>query len=649
MNQKQFGEDSRFLEAEIALGEVPKIKSPKIIRDWIFWLEQRPLEKGRTTLLARPWGDSEFSPIEITPYPANVRSRLHGYGGGEFALDKHYQEFVITWINDLDQCLWMQRWRFLKQLETDTSHELIPISKPLCLSKQDNYQIADGLIDFRLNRWIGVMEKEDKDYLVAFALNKEFQTPKVLYKAIDFLGYPSLSPNANQLAWVEWQKPYMPWDQNYLMLSPLDNVGELSNAVPLKLDFSSNLKNSSVFQPRWLHTGELAFAEDSFGWWNLMIAKTSLIENKSSLACSSLWQIEAEVACPQWISGISTISPIKDGIAALSCEEGNWYLKLINVDGVVQDISLPFEQLTSLDTSNNKAVVVASNSFKEPGLLEIDLDKRIWHHSPPRDLLFKKEEISAAESFYFDGYLGQKTQAWYYPPIAKRCNKSPLLVKAHSGPTAMSDRGLNLEIQFWTSRGWGVLDVNYSGSTGYGRTYRDRLKHNWGKADVFDCSEAAKILVESGKADKELVAIEGSSAGGFTALACLCFTNVFAIGACKYPVTDLFEMSKSTHRFEANYLDYLIGKVEESSDLYLTRSPINNVSKITSPVIFFQGLQDKVVLPEHTQKMFEALKDNQIHTELYSFANEGHGFRDGVTRIKVLKQTESFFRKNLSL
>ena len=212
----------------------------------------------------------------------------------------------------------------------------------------------------------------------------------------------------------------------------------------------------------------------------------------------------------------------------------------------------------------------------------------------------------------------------------------------------MAGCGLNLGILYWTSRGWGVVDVNYGGSTGFGRAYRDRLKGRWGEVDVFDCSAAAKSLVALGKADRQFIAIEGGSAGGFTTLASLCFTDVFSVGACRYGVSDLISMAQETHRFEMGYLDYLVGLWPNDCEIYQDRSPLNNAEKIDCPVIFFQGLKDKVVLADQTERMAAVLRKKKIPVELHTYAEEGHGFRDERVKIQVLEATEKFFRKHLS-
>ena len=294
---------------------------------------------------------------------------------------------------------------------------------------------------------------------------------------------------------------------------------------------------------------------------------------------------------------------------------------------------------------------MASHSTCVAGLLEMDLRPAspLWEHTPAVISPLPAEAISVAEPMWFDGHGGERTHAWYYPPMDGSTGAAPLLVKSHSGPTAMARRGLQLGIQYWTSRGWGVVDVNYGGSTGFGRDYRERLNGGWGVVDVADCAAAAQALIHAGRANPDQIAIEGGSAGGFTTLAALCFTDVFRVGACRYAVCDLTAMAEETHRFEARYLDSLIGDWPQQRAIYERRSPLLHAGQIRCPVLFFQGQQDKVVPPEQTERMAAALRDNEISVKVVLFAEEGHGFRDHSTQIKVLTTTEHFFRQQLNI
>ncbi len=640
--------DLNSLSAEAALAEAPKIREPRLIDKWVLWLEQRPNENGRTTALIRPWGRPDWSPQELTPFPINLRSRVHVYGGGVVATASEGNHMLMVWVDDYDQSLWFQSWEGLKKLNGSDQSRLTSSQKPKCLSSHGDYSFADGLIDISRNRWLGLVESEGRDYLVSYDLTKETQPPKLLHQPKDFAGYISLSPKGDQLVWIEWEQPSMPWQESQLWLGDLNAAGEIQDKTLLLGGTSAKPIDLSVFQPIWLPNGELLVSEDSTGWWNLMLSRLPLTENRSPL-WHRPWPMASETAVPQWVYGLSTTAVAGDKILSAVCEKGTWKLKLLSSDGEISEVKQPFDDLACVDAHQNCALAIASDPLTESGLLEVDLNLHRWSHTPSRQPVLDKHEISVGEPFWFEGFLGNLTHAWYYPPTCKQSKPSPLLVKIHSGPTSMAGRGLNLGIQFWTSRGWSVLDVNYGGSTGFGRDYRERLKGAWGKVDVFDCAAAAKALAASGKADENLIAIEGGSAGGFTTLACLCFTDIFRVAACRYAVSDLNAMAKETHRFEAGYLDYLIGSLPENQMIYDERSPIRHADKIDCPVIFFQGLQDKVVHPNQTTMMAAELRKKNLEVEVYTFPEEGHGFRDINVKIKVLEATEKFFRKNLRL
>ncbi len=636
------------LSAAKVLGGMPILKEPRLIGDWVLWLEQRPEEGGRTTALIRPWGLKGLVPIELTPSPINLRTRVHSYGGGALAIAKKGSQLLITWIDDQDGRLWMQSFEGLENTKEQQQVSLIACQEPIALSSKASFSLADGFLDLTRNRWIGVMEIDEKDYLVAFSLAKENQNPRIIHVPNDFVGYASLSPNQDQLVWIEWSKTDMPWDASELWWGSFDDSGEITQKRLLLGSRNKDLEKISIFQPFWMPNGQLAVSEDTNGWWNLSITSQK-IEFNQEVLWKNLWPMDAETGLPQWVFGMCTNSSAGKKILSANCYRGRWRLQLLSNNGLIKDLDQPFDSISGIDSNAYRAVAIASNCFTSSGILEIDLKDNHWQHMTIKETILQDYEISIAQDFWFKGYLDRPTHAWYYPPKNNTTRPAPLLVKSHSGPTAMASNSLNLGIQFWTSRGWGVVDVNYGGSTGFGRAYRDRLLLGWGKVDVFDCAAAAKALIAEGKADEKRIAIEGGSAGGFTTLACLCFTDVFSVAACRYAVSDLKSMSQETHRFEAGYLDSLVGKLDRDMSSYEERSPINHFKNINCPVIFFQGLKDKVVLPQQTLSIVSQLKLKNLPVELHDFPDEGHGFRDGTVKIKVLNETERFFNKHLEL
>lgn len=633
---------SQPLSAKTALGRLPVLKSPRILGNWVLWLEQRPHEKGRTTAMIRPWLQTDATAKELTAAPANLRCRIHEYGGGAMAVALMGDNLLLTWIDDGDGCLWQQTWRGLGSEDCAA----LTAKQPIRISAPGSWALGGGLIDQTRLRWLGVMECNGRDQLVSVALNQSDQHPKVLHAADDFVGYPALSADGSQLAWVEWRQPAMPWDASELRCACLSPEGQLMQVQTLAGSRPDAEQAISVFQPLWQPDGSLIVAEDSSGWWNLMRLADPASGKRN---WERPWPMQAETAMPQWVFGMSTSAWDGEQLLAAICSEGRWELKQLRGDGTILSLDQPFDDLADLHADAGRAVVIASNSHIGQGLLELELSTGDWQHTPAGMAALPIEAISSAEPLWFEGAGNLRTHAWYYPPLGGASSETPLLVKSHSGPTAMAGRGLSLGIQFWTTRGWGVVDVNYGGSTGFGRAYRERLNSGWGVVDVQDCAAAAMALVEAGEAHPRKIAIEGGSAGGFTTLACLCFTDVFRAGACRYAVSDLTSLASETHRFEARYLDSLVGAWPEERARYEQRSPLQHAQSIRCPVIFFQGLQDKVVVPEQTERMAAALSSNGLPVEVQTFAQEGHGFRDSAVKVQVLEATERFFRRQLGL
>ena len=638
----------RILDAEKVYGEAPIFKEPRIIGDWILWLEQRPNEKGRTTALIRPWGQKDVLPQELTPYPSDLRTKIHGYGGAPLTATLDGSDLILTWVDNKDNRLWMRTWFYEEEKEKSFSFKFIPKIESICLTKKHNYFLAGGVIDLEKNIWIGLMEDEEGDHIVSYSLNKSEQYPKIIYSSQGLLGYLALNSKDRKLAWVEWKNTSMPWDLNELKFAKLGEKENIINIVTLNNEYLKCTEKISFFNPIWSDTGDLFVAEDSSGWWNITQIKTDL-NNNSITIFQNQWTIKAEIAFPQWVLGMSSFSCVGDNVVGAFAQEGIWTLALFQKDGSIKTFDQTFIEFSGIHSHQNRLVAIASSAEITEGIFEIDLLNQSWEHTPASSFSLDPKEISIGESFWFIGSNEEKAHAWYYSPLNKQTLLPPLLVKSHSGPTGMARCGLDLEVQFWTSRGWAVVDVNYGGSSGFGREYRDRLRGNWGVIDVMDCTKAAQSLIASGKADKDRIAIMGSSASGFTALGCLISADIFNIGACKYAVTDLIGMANSTHRFEEFYLDYLIGNIETDYEKYLKRSPIENVNFMNMPLILFHGLKDKVIPSDQSIAIKDELLKREIPVQINLFENEGHGFKDGKIKVDVLNKTEAFFRQYLNI
>ncbi|MFO7630357.1 MAG: prolyl oligopeptidase family serine peptidase [Prochlorococcaceae cyanobacterium] len=667
------------LSPSTVVGRTPSIHEPRLLDGVTYWLEQRPQEGGRTTLMAQAPGSPE--PDECTPGPWNLRSRVHEYGGGAYCVGhpSHAASAaaVAVFVDDGDPCLWRL------DLGGKTPGTPVRLTEPAARS------FADGLIDPWQQRWIGVLEQDGRDALVAVPLAGG--EPELLHRCADFCGYAVLSPRGSHLAWVAWQQPFMPWQRSELWLGRFDGSGSLEACRAMagsgpqldqtRSDQASSDQPSSVFQPLWIDRPQgaaLVVANDRSGWWNLELlagaenlSAAQLTPAASPPAQAAPWEallpMAAEFAMPQWVYGMRTTAWDGAQLVAAACREGRWQLGQITLPtpsdsactdspapeqaGRWQPLALPFDDLAGLDAEAGRLVAVASSPTTLPGLLSVELASGSWRHQPAAagPLPLRLEAISRPEPLWFEGYGGLPSHAWYYPPAGGGHAQAPLLVKGHSGPTGMARTGLNLAIQYWTSRGWGVVDVNYGGSTGFGRAYRERLDGQWGVVDVADCAAAAGALVAAGRASAARIAIEGGSAGGFTALAALCFSDTFGAAACRYAVADPGALAAESHRFEARYLDSLIGPWPEAQATYAARSPLQHADRIRCPVIFFQGLDDRVVPPEQTERMALALQANGVPVEVHLFAGEGHGFRSGDVQKRVLEASELFFRRHFGL
>jgi dipeptidyl aminopeptidase/acylaminoacyl peptidase len=635
--------------AAVAVGRTASFREPQLAEGRLFWLEQRPRQQGRTTLLLRE--STEGPVLELTPGSWNLRSRVHEYGGGAVAV----QGSSVVFVNDGDRCLWCLDLPEAPLTGPDAAPRQAspPTPRPLTTPAPSEAPraFADGLIDRPRRRWLGVMEEGGGDQLVTVPL--EGGEPRTLRRAADFCGYAVLSPSGSHLAWVEWQQPFMPWQRSQLWLGRFDAAGALVEERCIAGSSGGDPQAISVFQPLWAGP-DLVVANDRSGWWNLeRLAAAEALDAAIEPHWQPLLPLEAEFALPQWVYGMRTTAWDGSRLIAAACRQGRWQLGRVGLDrsdpAGWQPLELPFDDLAGLQAENGRLVAIAGSPTTPAGLLELQPASGAWSHTPAGPCPLAAAAISRPEPIWFSGADDRPSHAWYYPPTGGGDAAAPLLVKGHGGPTAMASTALNLGVQFWTSRGWGVVDVNYGGSTGFGRAYRERLDGQWGVLDVADCAAAARALVAAGRACADRIAIEGSSAGGFTVLAALCSTDVFRAGACRYGVADLGALARDTHRFEAHYLDGLVGPWPAARQIYEARSPLQHAENIRVPVIFFQGLDDKVVPPEQTERMALALSANGVPVEVHLFPGEGHGFRASDVQIRVLEATEAFFRRHLEL
>ena len=612
------------LPTSVVVGSLPSWKEPWLVGRRLFWLEQRPWEGGRTTLMSQADGRRR----ELTPGNWNLRTSLHGFGGAPVAFGR--RQAVLVNQTRTGSALWLFN-----------LHNLTP---PRQLCQPAVVAMGDGCLHEQGQFWIGVWERENQDVLTRVCLHTGASRP--LRAEADFCSTPSLSPDCRHLLWLEWDLPAMPWQGSRLWLAQLGDDGELRQPRCLAGDDGAT---TAVFQPQWLPDGGVVMASDRSGYWNLQHLAPDHLSSPQP-PWKHLLPMDADFGLPQWVAGMSTTAVWEKGLVAAYCRHGCWKLGQLQWSSGPTPrwrvLKLPFTEISSLRADGRRAVALAAGPEQPSGLLEVDLVSGQWQHTPTGANPLGTTPISRPEAFWFLGHGGQPTHSWLYCPVAP-VGLPPLLVHCHGGPTAMARPCLSLETQFWTSRGWAVLDVNYGGSSGFGRAYRQRLEGAWGVVDVEDCTAGARTLVAAGRVDPERVAVSGGSAGGFTALGCLSNSDLFRVGACRYGVTDLAALAQDTHRFESGYLESLVGPWPAMAPRYRDRSPLYRVRHGQGPVVLFQGLKDQVVLPEQTERMAAALRQQGVTVEMHCYPEEGHGFRDGGVQQDVLLRTEAFFQKHL--
>ncbi len=581
----------------------------------VYWTELRPSEGGRNVLCHRRADDTV---AELTPSDFSIRSRAHEYGGGAYTV----RNGVVYFCNNADQRIFVQA----------------PGEAPRALTAKGPWRYADLRVDAQHNCLLAVRETHGEDIgepenaLVAVDFDGAVT---VLAQGADFYAAPRLSPDGRWLAWLSWDHPDMPWDSCRLWLAAIDAEGGLSQPIAV-----AGGGGVAAFQPEWSPDGVLHFVSDRTGWWNLYCWTDG--------AAAALCPMAAEFGLPQWVFGMTTYGFDADGTVISSyCQDGLWRLGRIR-NGAIEEIETPYCGFGSLKIADGRAIFIAGHAAQPPALVSLDLTGGaidILRRSAAIDI--DPSDVSRARALRFASTGGREAHGFFYPPAnhahaAPAGALPPLIVKSHGGPTGQTSPAFDLKIQFWTSRGFAVLDVNYGGSTGYGRAYRALLEGQWGVVDVDDCAAGARILAAEGRVDGQRLIVTGGSAGGYTTLCALTFGDTFHAGASHYGIGDLSALASDTHKFESRYLDRLVGPWPQAEALYRDRSPIHFAERLDCPVIFFQGLDDKVVPPNQAETMVEALRGKGTPVAYLAFAGEGHGFRQA-ENIKRALESELYF------
>ena len=590
-----------------------------------YWVEVRPSEQGRSVIVRRN-GDGAL--VEVTPAPYSARTRVHEYGGRSFCVVRSRVYFA----NFEDQRLYLVE----------------PGGEPQAVTEPGPFRYADFSFDESRNRILCVREDhggggEAEATIVALELDEHGRVARqvVLGKGHDFFACPRLCPDGSALAWLSWDHPCMPWDGTTLWVAEISSDGSLEEPAAIAGGMSE-----SVYQPSWSPNGTLYFISDRSGWWNLYRRQRDVIE--------SVLPTEAEFGTPLWSLGTSRYGFRSDDEVVCHFDQGGTghlaRLDLRELPAKLISVETTFTAFGQLAVNSTRAVCLAASPKEATAVVELGLPggamtellrSLVWDWGD--DYLSMAEPISFAAA---DG--AGESYALYYAPrnpgfTSLDGELPPLVVMSHGGPTGAASGALKLEIQFWTTRGFAVVDVNYGGSTGFGRAYRERLKGKWGEVDVLDCIAAAKHLVDAGRADSERLVIRGGSAGGYTTLAALAFHDTFKAGASYYGVSDLEALAKETHKFESRYLDSLVAPYPEGRDVYLARSPIHHPEGLSCPVIFFQGLEDRVVPPDQAVTMVEVLRAKGVRVSYVPFEGEQHGFRRAENIRRALEEELAFY------
>jgi dipeptidyl aminopeptidase/acylaminoacyl peptidase len=592
--------------------------------DGTYWTESRPEEKGRTALVFKPHGGE---PVDVVPADFNVRTRVHEYGGGAW-----FRHGRVVFCSSFDDGR-------LYRIDSPgaTPQPITPEPpEPNALRYADGRVFADGRLIACVRELHG--EGEPRNELVVLPTDGSAE-PRVIATGRDFYAAPRPSPDGACLAWLAWDHPRMPFEGTDLCVADLGADGSISNERRV-----AGSEDESIFQPEWSPDGALYFVSDGTGWSNLYVERRGEVR--------AVTQEKAELGYPQWVFDLTRYAFLAEGrIACVFTRAAIDSLELLDPkSGQLERVDLPYTSLwsPSLRSHGNHVVFAAASPSKPSAVLELDLESRqleVIRRSTELEL--DARYLTIGESIEFEGTDGLTSYGFYYAPAnpdftGPPGELPPLVVMVHGGPTAHVSNALDLGVQVFTSRGIAVVDLNYGGSTGHGREYRERLRGRWGEVDVEDSAAAARYLADRGDVDAARVEITGGSAGGYTTLLALALRDEFAAGASYYGVADLVTFHEDTHKFESHYDDYLVGPWPEAIDVYRERSPINHAGAISRPLLLLQGLDDKVVPPAQSEVIVEALAGRGIPHAYIPFEGEGHGLRKGENVRRALEAHLSF-------
>ncbi len=635
------------LKVRQTVSKKKSFKELTIVRNIIFWVDFVGEDQNENAIFARPFNEKEALPQKLTSKKYNIKNNFHGYGGKSYKCIYLKNNFYLIWIDQITNAVWFQIFKEEESNYRIQKRYLDSVQEPRQLSKSIDGNFDSSFVISQKNFLYGICEINNRDYLFSLNLKKTKQDIYRIKKFKNFAGELSSNTSVSLLSWVEWDYPYMPWEKNDLCFAQIDLDGEITKIKKFSDKLINAKKKVSFFQPYWISETLLVCSEDSSGWWNLLFLEASKIEN--IFIKKRVERNFVEYGVPQWVSGITFFSgDIKD-LFCLAKKENNLVVEQYKDLQFVKEFSTPFTSISDFSVFEKKVVMKGHGYDFLGNFLEIDCKKEVLSNVFEEINAEYIKDSSKPESFWFKGFEAQSTHSFLYRPLVENFRKPPLLVRAHSGPTSCFDGSYNSEVQYWTSKGFFVAEVNYGGSSGYGKAYRERLNHKWGIVDSYDCNALALELIKSKKVDSEKVVIFGNSAGGLTALNCLLYGSIFKAAICKYPVIDLKDMHYNTHRFEKDYLNSLVGDYAKNHDDYINRSPISHINNIKKPILLFHGKKDTVISYKQTLRIQETLIQNNKYSEVIFFDNEGHGFRNIENREVVMQKSQEFLKNALNI
>ncbi len=622
-----FGTWPSPIAPELLTRAVPDVGEVAVVGGDVWWTETRPANGGRTTLVRRRRGAER--PDDVLSPGYSVRSTVYEYGGGAWCI----AEDGVHFVNERDQLLY--------RLSLDGNVVRVTTSVEAAPRRYADLGSGPGRRSLVAVREMPD-DREPRHEIVAVDVDGS-APDAVLVSGPDFVWSPSVSPDGSWLAWVQWSHPFMPWERAELWVARVRGGRALVDPVRL-----AGGVGASVFQPEWCGSGVLLFLCEESGFWNVHAAWPTVGGWRRERRVA----IEAEVGiyAPSGVMGVRRYCLLDDEtiVFAYVHDGADRLAMLPHGTGEIVDLPNRFSQISQVRGDRNGVVVAGSSFTSGLEIVRIELAgcAETVLREPP-DFGLGLEDISVPEARHLPARDGATIHAFYYRPanrtyVGPPGERMPLLVMSHGGPTDAASSALNVVVQYWTSRGFAVLDVNYRGSTGFGREYREALRRRWGELDVTDCLDATVAILSEGEVDPSCIGIRGGSAGGFTALCALAASDLFAAGVSRFGVSDLTALARDTHKFESHLLDGLVGPYPEAGDLYANRSPVYHAVEIATPVFLVQGLDDTIVPPSQAETMIEAFERVGTRYAYLPLPGEGHGFRKGES-IRLALESELRF------